>query len=286
MSTPPALTERLGWRGREVAWGRLGDGPALVLCHGTPWSSWLWQPFAEALARDHTVYLWDMPGYGSSSMHAEHQVDLGTQGELLADLVRAWGLDAPHLVAHDYGGAVALRAHLLHGTSAASLCLVDVVTLRPWGSSFFALVREHAEVFARLPAHIHRGTVEAYVAGASHRGLTSDQLAALVEPWTSSEGQQAFYRQIAQADERWTAELEPLLGRIAVPTHVVWGAEDTWIPPDRAERLAQAVPGASLALIPEAGHLVQLDAPVALASELRRWLARMPSGPSRQHGPR
>ncbi|WP_069386572.1 alpha/beta fold hydrolase [Cellulosimicrobium cellulans] len=273
------LTERTRWREREVAWTRLGSGPPLVLCHGTPWSSALWAPYAEALAAEHTVHVWDMPGFGASSKEAGHAVDLATQGELLADLLAGWGLDAraggtpPHVVAHDVGGAVALRAHLVHGVPVRSLCLVDAVVRRPWGSPFFRLVSEHADVLERLPAAVHRGALEAYVRGASHRGLRPDDLATLVEPWLGEVGQAAFYRQIAHADERHTAEIEPLLDRVAVPTHVVWGEEDAWLPVDQAHRLRDAVPGASLAVIEDAGHLVQLDAPAALATELHRWLA-------------
>jgi pimeloyl-ACP methyl ester carboxylesterase len=79
------------------------------------------------------VYLWDMPGYGESSKHPEHRVSLDVQGELFADLLTEWDLESPHIVAHDYGGVVALRAHLLHGRSYACLALVDVVALAPWG---------------------------------------------------------------------------------------------------------------------------------------------------------
>ncbi|MFF2451339.1 alpha/beta fold hydrolase [Isoptericola sp. NPDC058082] len=290
--TEPLLDRRFAWRGREVAWTAFGSGPPLVLCHGTPWSSWLWEPYARALAAEFTVHLWDMPGYGASSKDPAHDVDLGTQGELFADLLEHWrpawsdgadgadgssaaggGVPLPHVVAHDYGGAVSLRAALLHGARYASLCLVDVVALRPWGSPYFSLVREHADVFAAVPAAVHRGALEAYVRTAAHRPLREEHLAALVGPWTGQAGQAALYRQIAQADERYTAELEPLLGGLDVPVRVLWGEEDTWIPPDRARRLADAIPGADARLLPGAGHLVQLDAPVALAVELQRWLS-------------
>ena len=162
------LSQATTWRGREVRWDVLGSGPDVVLLHGTPWSSALWRPIAEALATSHTVRLWDMPGYGTSSKLPEHDVDLGTQAELFADLLRDWGLTRPHVVAHDIGGAVALRTRLLHGATFASLCLVDVVALRPWGSPFFRLVQDHADVFVQLPAAVHRGVVEAYIRGAAH----------------------------------------------------------------------------------------------------------------------
>jgi pimeloyl-ACP methyl ester carboxylesterase len=285
----PLLERRFAWRGRDVAWTAFGSGPPLVFCHGTPWSSWLWEPYARALAAQFTVHLWDMPGYGASSRRPEHPVDLGVQGELFAALLEHWapawddqGRDGragradpavgPHVVAHDYGGAVSLRAALLHGARYASLCLVDVVALRPWGSPYFSLVREHADVFSATPAAVHRGALEAYVRTAAHRPLRPEDLEALVAPWTGAQGQAAFYRQVAQADERYTAELEPLLGALDVPTRVLWGEQDTWIPADRAQRLADALPHADARLLPGAGHLVQLDAPVALAVELHRWL--------------
>ncbi|MFN2563264.1 MAG: alpha/beta fold hydrolase [Jatrophihabitans sp.] len=263
------------WRDREIAWHSRGSGPAVVFCHGTPWSSALWAPFARALADDFTVYLWDMPGYGASSKSAEHDVDLNVQGQAFTALLDHWGLQRPHVVAHDYGGAVTLRAHLLHKVTFGSLCLVDVVALRPWGSDYFTLVKDNAEVFAQLPAAIHRGALEAYIAGASHVGLRPTDMAMLMAPWCDDAGQPAFYRQIAQADERFTADFEGLLGEVSAPTHIVWGENDRWIPIDRAHRLHEAIPGSSLSLVPDAGHLVQLDQPVVIASEIRRWLTHV-----------
>lgn len=176
-----------------------------------------------------------------------------------------------HAIAHDFGGAVALRARLLHGVRYASFCLVDVVALSPWGSPFFTLVAQHPDVFAQLPPDVHRGAVDAYIRGAAHRPLDDAELAMLVTPWTGAEGQSAFYRQIAQADERFTDEVEPAYGTIDEPVHIVWGAQDTWIPVDRAHRLHEAIPHSTLAVLPDAGHLVQLDVPEALTSELTLW---------------
>jgi pimeloyl-ACP methyl ester carboxylesterase len=267
------LSEELSWRGRSVRWGRHGSGPAVVLCHGTPWSSRLWAPFAQALSAEFTTYLWDMPGYGESSKEAGHPVSLDAQGELLHDLLEHWDLAAPHVLAHDYGGAVALRAHLLHGSRFASLALVDVVALAPWGSDFFRLVREHSDVFMALPSAVHEGALRAYVAGASHRGLTPDQADMLAAPWLGETGQAAFYRQIAEADQAYTDEIEPLYPTLELPVLVLWGSDDTWIPVDRGHRLAELIPGAELRVLDDAGHLVQLDQPVELATTLHGWLS-------------
>jgi pimeloyl-ACP methyl ester carboxylesterase len=249
----------------------------LVFCHGTPWSSRLWTDYARALSAEFTVYLWDMPGYGDSSKDPAHPVDLGVQGELFAELLALWELDRPHVVAHDYGGAVSLRANLLNGAPYASLALVDVVALSPWGSEFFRLVAANEQTFAAQPPPVHRGALEAYIRTASHRGLSTEQLATLTGPWLCAGGQAAFYRQIAQADQRYTDEFHDLLGDLAVPTHIIWGAEDTWIPADRATRLAELIPGAGVEIIASAGHLIQYDAPVELATALHRWLVSRPT---------
>jgi pimeloyl-ACP methyl ester carboxylesterase len=268
------LTETFTWRdGQQVRWSRRGSGPPLVFCHGTPWSSALWKPIADTFSDEFTVHLWDMLGYGASAMSEGQDVSLAAQGALFAALLEHWDLAEPHVVAHDYGGAVSLRAHLLHGARYRSLALVDVVALAPWGSPFFRLVAENAPVFAQLPPALHEALVRAYIGGAAHRRLRPESLDLLVVPWLGRAGQAAFYRQIAQADQRYTDEIEPRYAELDLPVLVVWGVEDTWIPVDRAHRLAEQIPGATLRLVEEAGHLIQLDAPEQLTAILHRWLS-------------
>jgi pimeloyl-ACP methyl ester carboxylesterase len=266
------LTESFEWQGRDIACGRAGRGPDVVFCHGTPFSSLVWQPFADALARDFTVHVWDMPGYGRSSKRPEHAVDFGVQGDAFAALLSHWDLERPHVVAHDFGGAVSLRATLVGRAAYASLMLVDVVAIPPSGSPFFRFVKAHPDVLGELPAYIHEAIVRTYVQGASHRGLRAEQLDALVQPWLGSEGQPAFYRQIAGYDERFLEQNEERLDRIDFPVRILWGEDDAWIPARVGERLRDLIPGATLSLIDGAGHLMHYDAPVALADELRAWL--------------
>lgn len=266
------LDRSFAWRGNEIRWARHGSGPPVVLCHGTPWSSALWAPIAAALSAEFTVYLWDMAGYGRSTMREGQDVSLAAQSRLFAELLTEWELADPQVVAHDIGGAVALRAHLLHGARYRSLALVDVVALRPWGSPFFRLVAEHPDVFTALPAPLHEALVRAYIAGAAHRPLPAEQANLLAAPWLGPVGQAALYRQMAQVTPVHTDEVEPLYPRLTLPVLVVWGEQDAWIPVDRAHRLAGLIPGARLQVVPGAGHLIQLDAPEALTATLQRWL--------------
>ncbi|MEU4393211.1 alpha/beta fold hydrolase [Kribbella sp. NPDC023855] len=58
---------------------------------------------------------------------------------------------------------------------------------------------------------------------------------------------------------------------------ILWGTEDAWIPTALAHKLAALIPGASLHLVEGAGHLIQYDAPIALADHLRAWLTHVAS---------
>jgi pimeloyl-ACP methyl ester carboxylesterase len=266
------VNERFEWEGRSIAWGRAGSGPPVVFCHGTPFSSRVWSQYADALSTDFTVHLWDMPGYGESSKHPDHAVGFGAQARAFAALLEQWQLDRPHVVAHDFGGAVSLRATLAENAKYESLMLVDVVAIPPSGSPFFQFVKRHPTTLDELPPYIHEAILRAYVSTASRRGLRDEELAELVAPWCTDAGHPAFYRQIAQYDERFLAENERALKKLAIPVKVLWGRDDAWIPPATGRRLAGLIPGASYVEVPEAGHLMQYDAPVALATALREWL--------------
>ncbi len=244
----------------------------VVFCHGTPWSAEVWAAVARDVARGYRVHLWDMPGYGRSSMNPAVPIDLPAQMTRLAHLLAHWGLERPHVVAHDIGGAVALGAHLLRGSEFGSLYLWDVVTLDPWGSPFFRLVADHADVFAALPAALHGALVREYVAGAANHRLSASWLDRLTDPWTG-DGQAAFYRQIAALRPEHTRPVVERLGQVRCRSAVGWGQQDPWIPVDQAGRLAELLPGdLGATTLRGVGHLAPIEAAGAVARSLEAWL--------------
>lgn len=259
--------------GGTVRWDSWGEGEPVVLTHGWPFSSVVWRDIAHALSATHRVYVWDLLGYGQSDMRPG-DVSIGAQAEIFAGLLTHWGLDAPAVVGHDFGGAVTLRAHLVHGASYGRMALIDPVALAPWGSPFFRLVRDNVSVFEQLPALHHESLVRGYVAGGSHRGLHPETLEDLVEPWLTDAGRAAFYRQMAQGEQRYTDDIQPRYGEIDIPVTIAWGVEDTWIPVAKAHELATAIGTEPPRLIAGAGHLAQIDAPAQVTAELVRFLDR------------
>ncbi|MEW5959669.1 MAG: alpha/beta hydrolase [Chloroflexota bacterium] len=257
--------------GGEIAYDQFGQGPPLVLVHGTPFSSYVWRNIVPALANNWTVYVYDLLGYGHSEKYEGQDVSLAAQTRVLVELLDHWQLDRPAVVGHDFGGATVLRTHLLAGRPLGSMALVDAVALAPWGSPFVQHVKQHRAAFDGLPAYIHRAIVAAYIRDAVYRRLEDEEVMPYVEPWLDAAGQPAFYRQIAQMDQRYTDEIEPLYGTIKRPVLLLWGANDGWIPPAKGRQLHKYIPHSELHLIPNASHLVQEDAPELVTRHLIRF---------------
>jgi len=260
--------QRTGTQAGEVAWGRAGNGPALVLAHGWPWSSFSWHRVIPTLAGHFTVYWFDMPGYGQSEKPADRSTALDMQGRVFAEMLDFWGLTRPSVVAHDMGGAVTLRAHLLGGVDYERLVLMNVVALSPWGSEFFDHVGRHVEAFTGLPPHIHEAVVRAYIKGALVNELADDDFDKLCAPWLGEEGRASFYAQFAQADERFTREFESDLDSVRCPVTILWGEDDPWIPISRGRALHEKMIGSSFEPLSGVGHMPQLEAPTRAADRL------------------
>ncbi|KAK2597307.1 hypothetical protein QQS21_006081 [Conoideocrella luteorostrata] len=288
-----------------VKWCSIGDktSPPLIFIHGTPWSSRVWVPYALSLSRRFRVYLFDRPGFGESppekdkdrdnkpgkhhsSKVSEFDADLARQSEVFAALFESWQetaaaadpdahRTAPHVVAHDNAGLISLRAYLLHGCQYASLCLMNVVALGPFGQSLFKVVGEDPGRFKQLPDMAVQGMLEGYIRNAAFSELSSETMRILREPWTREGGKEGFIRELCQANVRSAEEVEGRYGEVGarIPVKVVWGAEDNWIPVETAWRLDKALNARDVVEIEEAGHLVMIDQPGRVGIELGTWLS-------------
>ena len=261
------LSHSYDYQGRQVRYGRLGEGPPMVLVHGTPWSSFNLRHLIRKLSESYTVYFFDLLGYGQSCT-TEGDVSLGVQNKVLDGLLTHWGLDDPIIVGHDFGGTTALRAHLLNKRSFKKIVLIDPVAVSPWGTAFFRHVNQHVAAFTGLPDYIHEALVRAYVQTAAFKPLDDATLEGIVSPWTGEQGKTALYRQMAQADSRYTDEVQPLYPTITTPTLILWGREDSWIPLRQGQELHAMIPGSVLRVIDDSGHLVIEEKPDELVKEI------------------
>jgi pimeloyl-ACP methyl ester carboxylesterase len=250
--------------GLEIAYERLGEGPPLVFVHGAAEDARVWKPQLAGLADEFTVVAWDEPGAGRSSDPPEG-FSLADHADCLAALIEALALGPAHVAGLSWGGTIVLELYRRHPGLVATLILVD--TYAGWKGS---LPRE--EVQARVagvrrmlasPAGQFDPTLPGLFAGDPPAEFVPllEQIAGDVRP-RSLEMQLLV---MAEADQR------DLLPRIHVPTLLIWGELDVRSPLSVARRLEQAITDAELVVIPDCGHVSNLERPERFNEAVREF---------------
>ncbi|WP_119302346.1 alpha/beta fold hydrolase [Dongia deserti] len=256
--------------GHRIATGRHGQGTPVVLIHGTPAHAVIWRAVTPRLVEAGCqVHLFDLLGYGKSERPTAYGTSVAAQGRVLEALLDRWDLKTVHLVAHDIGGAVALRYAVTRPERLLSLTLIDTVSYDSWPSETWRkIISDHLEKFAAVPAGEMRELLTRQLKMAVHdeSRMSGEVLEAYLEPITGAIGQPSFFlHQVSHYDSRYTEEISGRLGAINVPVQIIWGMEDRWQPVSWAHRLAKDIPGARLHLVPDAGHFLMEDAPETVA---------------------
>ena len=269
-----------GWRlGRraslpqgDIAFDTFGQGPPVVLVHGTPSWSYLWRHVVPGLSDRFTVFVFDLLGYGDSEPKGQ-DVSIVAQTRVLTELIGLWELEAPAIAGHDIGGAIVLRSHLLDEVPFSRIALIDAVVLRPWITPTTKHMQAHLDVYRTMPTHIYERVVAAHIGTAVHRPMDEASFEQYFARWRGKGGQEAYLQKVAQFDEEYTAEFESLLGSVRAPVRIIWGERDAWLVPAFAGRLHKLLPDSDLKLIPESGHFAMEDAPEEVTRELRDFFA-------------
>lgn len=163
-----------------------------------------------------------------------------------------------------------------------SLTLIDTVSYDSWPSrSWQAIIRDHLHEYHRMPLEdfremmIRQLSMTVYDKGR----MSGEVLEAYLAPLSSDLGKASFFaHQVSHYDSRYTQEITGDLKRLPIPTRVLWAEQDEWQPLSYGRHLAEDIPGASLEVIPEAGHFLMEDAPEKVVEELRGFLARKAAG--------
>lgn len=255
-----------------------GDGGVpIVLIHGTPSHSYIWRNATPRLvAAGHRVFRYDLLGFGASERPLNADTSVGGQGPVLEALLDRWGLARAHVVAHDIGGAIGLHLAVARPERCLSLTVIDTVSYDSWPSATWRkIIREHLDTYAAMSEQALRDmlTRQLRMTVFNKAAMSGDVLEAYLAPHAGPLGRASFFHhQVRHYDSRYTEEITSALGDIALPTQIIWGAEDEWQPVAYAKRLAKDIPGASLTIIPKAGHFLMEDAPEAVAENVIRFV--------------
>lgn len=252
-----------------LAYRRAGSGFTMVLLHGVPGSSRVWQEVAQELPEAMDVIVPDLLGFGASqrprdlaALHAEGQAE--ALDRLLTDL----GVKRALLVGHDFGGPVAIALSARRPDLVAGLALMSTNTFGdtpipfPLSTTVWPFVGAimRALIFSRwsLAMMLRRAV------GPSSMPLDPDRYL----------GDNAQSRAIAtifggslQHLSALYGPIESQLAAVSVPTFVAWGDHDPFFPLAHGERTARLA-RAELRVYRGAGHFLPDERAEAVARDL------------------
>lgn len=246
----------------------VGQGLPLVFVHGFPLSRGVWQKQIEALRSSYRVIVPDLRGFGDS----ESQPGPTTMAQCAADLralLQQLTTGPVVLIGHSMGGYVALAFARQFPEMLRGLVLVGTKA----GPDTVEAAAGRRAVAEKVKAEGVQVVVEAMAPKMLAAGNQDARMVAQVRSFMATSKPAGVIGALLGMAER--PDATALLAQIAVPTLVITGADDTLIPPAESERLAQAIRGAQLKVIPQAGHLVAFEQPGEFNHVLKEWLNRV-----------
>ncbi len=238
---------------------RGGGGEPLLVLHGASGASWL--PSIERLAGRFDVIAPEHPGFGKSDtpdwLDTVHDL-----AYFYLDLLAELNLRQVHLVGLSFGGWIAAELAVRSTQRLASLTLAGAAGLHLDGieriDPFLLSEEQRLRAFFFDPRK-----ADEFVA----RALTPDMEDAALRNRTT-------IARLTWQPRSHDPDLHKWLHRIDVPTLLIWGDHDRLFPVAYARRYQQLIPGARLAVIPQCGHVPQIEKPDAFAAEIESFLAR------------
>ena len=232
---------------------------AVVFVHGFPFDSSMWEPqIPVALEAGGRAVVPDLPGFGQSDVPEERSAySIDRYADVVAALISDLGLGQVVVAGLSMGGYIALAVARRHPDVLAGLVLADTradpdtAEGRQTRTDNQTVVQEKGDVTPLVDGLLERILSEAAPRHAEARLRLSGVMRA-----TAPAGWIGALE--AMKDRRDQTDLLPT---ISVPTLVVVGESDALVPLDVAERLAKAIPGARLEVVPQAGHVANLENP-------------------------
>lgn len=271
---------RLKVSGGDIAYLDEGDGPPAILLHGFPTSSYLWRDLVPMLAPRFRAIAPDLLGYGDSDRPQDpSELTIVRQATYVRELLGALDLADPAVIGHDIGGGIA-QLLALEG-DVRTLVLVDSIAFDSWPIEAVRMLQD-AE-----PAGVDEGFARALVGVALDTGMARPGRLGEMDreeyarPWSADP--MAVIRAARGIDGHGLAGTEERLGALDARALVVWGEDDPFQPAEWAERLGEAIPGATVALLPGCSHYVTEDAPEAVLPLIADYLRRVHLGQSHGH---
>lgn len=258
-----------------------GEGPPLLLLHGTGASTHSWSGLLPLLARDHRVVAPDLPGHGFSSARPSGIASLPWMAKAIGALLGALGVVDPAIVGHSAGAAIGVRM-ALDGVTAPPAIVAINGALLPFPGVAQHLFPALAKVLFLNPlvprlmawrAQAEPNAVERLIGGT---GSTIDarQMAFYARLFRDPRHCDAALAMMANWDLN---ALERDLPGLAVAPTLIAAEKDAFVPPAKAVQAAALVPGARVVTLAGLGHLAHEEDAAAVDAVIRGALTPPPA---------
>ena len=257
---------------------RMGQGPCLLLLHGTAAATHSWRDLAPLLAPHFTLIAPDLPGHGFTASLPQARVSLVGFSAALHALLQKLQASPDVVLGHSAGAAIALRM-ALDGTIAPRAIFSLNGALLPLGDEHSAFFTRAAQLMVGLPFVSKLCAWRASkqeVAAKLLRDTGSDIGPRGVELYTRLFGYSGHIRAALTMMAQW--ELRPLLRdlpRLGTALFLMVGSRDRAVPPMQARRIQAILPTARIITLEGLGHLAHEEAPELVADALRKEWSRL-----------
>lgn len=263
-----------------------GTGPPLVLLHGVGDSAQTWQRVLPSLALRHRVYAPSLPGFGGSAKPLADYSPAFFTG-FVESFLDTEGVEEATVLGNSLGGLVAMRLALAEPARVTALGLVGSAGLGR--EVHFALRAATLPGVGEVATRWNRTPVGAAQWASAMATLLFARYRRVPPSWWWLQYRQARQPRFLEATvatlrgvltpTRQRQILLPQLPRLTVPTLVVWGTGDRVVPSHHAHSAVSRLPRGRLALIPDCGHVPQLERPSDFVATLIGWLAEQAPSP-------
>ena len=258
-----------------------GQGPdTFILLHGFGASVFSWRSVMQPFAGLGRVIAFDRPAFGLTSRPLEWEGESPYGSEAQADLVLglmdALGVEKAYLVGNSAGGTVSIAFALAHPERVSGLILVDAAVYAGGGSPAWArplLSTPQVNHLGPLLARQISTSGDDFIRSAYHDPalVTADVLEGYRKPLRAHNWDRALW-ELTKASR--PLNLPARLSELRMPVLVITGDDDRIVPTEQSLRLAEEIPGAVLAVIPQAGHLPHEEKPDEFMQAVRQFLGR------------
>jgi 3-oxoadipate enol-lactonase len=251
--------------GQTISWLQSGRGRTIILLHGFPLHAGMWETLHATTPHGWTLITPDLRNFGES--HGTPALSVDDHANDVLALLRHLGCEDAVIGGLSMGGYIALAVHRLAPQRCRALVLADTRAEPDTEDARANRARLQATGRERGPDAVLQAMLPKLVGPAAHAaGAVPEQLKAIAGANTAEGVVDGLEALKTRPDAR------PGLAAIACPTLVIVGADDALTPPSTAEALRDGIAGAQLVVLPDAGHMSNLEQPVPFALALWSFL--------------